>query len=55
MRVNGLVLMGLERNPLAVNVHLGELDLIGTIEVAVDCQIGDFVVLYGKRKHWGFE
>jgi hypothetical protein len=55
MRVNGWVLMGLERNPLAVDIHFGKLDLIGTIEVAVDCQIGDFVVLYGERKHWGFE
>ncbi len=55
MRVNGLVFVGFECNPLAVNIHFGKLDLIGTIEVAVDCQIGDFVVLYGERKHWGFE
>ena len=55
IRVNGSVLVGFKCNPLAVNVHLSKLDLIRTIEIAVNCQIGNFVVLYGERKHWGFE
>ncbi len=55
MRVNGLVLVRFKCNPLAVDVHLGKLDLIGTIEVAINCQITDFLVLYGKRKHWGLK
>jgi hypothetical protein len=55
MRVNGLVLVGFECNPLAVNVHLGKLDLFGWVKVAVNRQKGNFVILYGKRKHWGFK
>lgn len=55
MRVKGLVFVGFECNPLAVNVHLGKLNLFGCVKVAVNCQIGDFLILYGKRKHWGLK
>ena len=52
---HGWVLVGFECNPLAVNVHLGKLDLFGCVEVAVNCQKGNFVVLNGERKHWSLK